>query len=515
MKKLILSTFVIFCFTFTSLSAQTNTLVVNTDKTVSKISRHIYGMFAEHLGHGIYGGLWVGEDSNIPNTDGWRNDVVNALKKLDVPNVRWPGGCYADTYHWRDGIGPRDERPTRVNMFWGEVPETNAVGTHEFMRLTELLNTEPYFSANVGSGSPREMMYWLEYMTYGGNSTLANLRRKNGREKPWNIKFWGIGNESWGCGGNMTADYFANLFRRFATYAHDYTDNQLYIIASGYDTDQYNWTETLMKKAGWLLDAISLHYYTIPTGNWGNKGPSTDFGEASYFATLQKSLKIEEFVQGHIAVLDRYDPEGRVALAVDEWGVWTNPLSGTNPGFLRQQNSLRDALVASTTLDIFNEYSRRVRIANIAQMVNVLQAMILTKDEKMIKTPTYYVFKMYKVHHDAMLLGSLLGADKYSYEGESIRGISATASKDDNGTVHLTVTNLHAQKAQTLTVKLRGMDIQEVSGGRVLTAESVDAINTFENPDHVKPVDYTDYTVEGNTLTLQLPSKSVIVLTIK
>lgn len=505
---------VLLCVFSLNVRAQ-NTMTIEVDRPQNKISRHIYGQFSEHLGTGIYGGLWVGEDSDIPNTRGFRNDVVKALRELQIPNLRWPGGCFADEYHWRNGIGPRDERPTTVNTHWGMVEESNAVGTHEFMALTDLLNTEPYISANVGSGTPREMANWIEYMTYGGNSTLANLRRKNGREKPWKVKFWGIGNESWGCGGNMQPDYYADLYRRYATFAKEYSGNDLYKIASGFSDDNYYWTETVMREAGNMMDAISLHYYTIPTGNWGDKGPSKDFGEKMYFAGLKQGLKIDKLLHGHINRMEKYDPDNDVALAVDEWGVWTNPLPGTNPGFLQQQNSIRDALIASTTLDIFNKHSDRVRLANIAQTVNVLQAMVLTDGKKMLKTPTYHVFDFYTVHHDAMLLPLHLQTGKYTYHGQSIPAISATASKDSTGAVHLTATNLHATEAQEVTVNIRGLEVQEVSHGRILTAEEVDAINTFEHPNRVAPQPYKNYTVDGHQLTLQIPSKSVIVLRIE
>lgn len=492
-----------------------NTMVINADQPQNKISEHIYGQFSEHLGTGVYGGLWVGEDSDIPNTAGFRNDVLKALKELEIPNLRWPGGCFADEYHWRDGIGPREDRPVRINTHWGMVEENNAVGIHEFMRLTELIDTEPYISANVGSGTPKEMANWIEYMTYDGNSTLANLRRQNGQDKAWEVKFWGIGNESWGCGGNMKADYYSDLYRRYATFAKDYSGNDLYKIASGFSDDNYDWTETVVKNAGAMMDAISLHYYTLPNGDWGDKGPSMDFGEDMYFSGLRQGLRLDEFVTHHSAIMDKYDPEKRINLAVDEWGVWTDPLPGSNPGFLQQQNSIRDALVASTSLDILNKHSDRVRLANIAQTVNVLQAMVLTEGKKMLKTPTYHVFDFYTVHHNAMLLPLDLQAEDYEYEGESIPTISATASKNSEGAVSLTVTNLHATESQEVKADIRGLDVEAVSNARILTADEVDAINTFDNPNRIAPEEFKNYSLDGSDLTLRLPSKSVIVLKIK
>jgi len=511
MRKLLLSSILIVLVGSLSVTAQ-NSMVITADQPKNKISEHIYGQFSEHLGTGMYGGLWVGPDSDIPNTDGFRNDVVKALKELQIPNLRWPGGCFADEYHWRDGIGPRDERPVRINTHWGMVEEKNQVGTHEFMRLTELIDTEPYISANVGSGTVEEMANWVEYMTFDGNSTLANLRRKNGQDEAWEVKFWGIGNESWGCGGNMQADYYADLYRRYATYAKDYSGNELYKIASGFSDENYWWTETVVEEAGNHMDAISLHYYTLPTGDWGNKGPSKDFGEDMYFMGLSQGLKMDELVTRHSTRMDKYDPEKRIALAVDEWGIWTDPLEDTNPGFLQQQNSIRDALIASTTLDILNKHSDRVRIANIAQTVNVLQAMILTDGKQMLKTPTYHVFDFYTVHHNAMLLPMHLDADQYEHNGESIPAVSATASRNEDGAVHLTITNLHATEMQEVTADIRGLNLSSVSNARVLTADEVDAINTFENPNNVSPTTFDRYSLEGNELSLRLPSKSVIVL---
>nr|WP_217988301.1 alpha-L-arabinofuranosidase C-terminal domain-containing protein [Aliifodinibius salipaludis] len=514
MKKLLLMlsmALLVGCFT----AEAQNSMVITADQPQSTISEHIYGQFSEHLGTGMYGGLWVGEDSDIPNTDGFRDDVIEALKELQIPNIRWPGGCFADEYHWRDGIGPRDERPVRINTHWGMVEEKNQVGIHEFMRLTELIDSEPYISANVGSGTPKEMANWIEYMTYDGNSTLANMRRENGQEEAWEVKFWGIGNESWGCGGNMQADYYADLYRRYATFAKDYSGNELFKIASGFSDDRYEWTETVVEEAGYQMDAISLHYYTLPTGEWQKKGPSKDFGEDMYFSTLKQGLMMDEYVTRHSTRMDKYDPEKRITLAVDEWGVWTDPIEGSNPGFLQQQNSIRDALVASTTLDILNKHSDRVRIANIAQTVNVLQAMVLTDGDQMLKTPTYHVFDFYTVHHNTKLLPLHLNAEQYEYESESIPTVSATASKSDDGTVNLTVTNLHASELQEVTADIRGIDLSSVSEARILTADAVDAINTFDNPDNVSPQDYTDYDLKEGELTLRIPSKSVIVLRIR
>lgn len=368
MKKKVILLCVAMSAVFT-LSAQENKMMLNADQGKHVISKHIYGHFAEHLGHCIYGGFWVGEDSPIPNTRGIRNDVVKALKDISIPNLRWPGGCFADEYHWMDGIGPRSERPKMINTHWGGVVEDNSFGTHEFLDLCEQLECEPYICGNVGSGSVEEMSKWVEYITFDGESPMANLRRKNGRDKAWNVKFWGVGNENWGCGGNMKPDFYADLYLRYATYCRNYGDNRLYKIAGGPNVADYEWTETLMKKIGYRMNGLSLHYYTVPK-TWGDKGSATEFDKQEYLTTIQKALFMEELVNKHSTIMDKYDPMKRVALIPDEWGTWYNVEPGTNPGFLYQQNTLRDAIVTAVTLNVFNNHCDRVKMANIAQAID-------------------------------------------------------------------------------------------------------------------------------------------------
>jgi len=490
---------------------QTNKIIINADHEVSEISRHIYGQFAEHLGRGIYGGVWVGEDSDIPNTEGYRNDVLEALRDLEVPNVRWPGGCFADEYNWRDGIGPPEDRPVRINTHWGMVAENNSFGTHEFMRFMELIDAEPVIAMNVGSGTPRELMQWLEYLNYDGESTLADLRRENGREEPWGVKYIGVGNESWGCGGNMKVDYYADLYRQFATYAKHFSGHDVFRVASGKYDIEYEWTEHMMQEAGDMMEGLSLHYYTIPTAVWAAKGPSFDFDEAQYFAGLKRALLMNEYVEGHSNRMDKFDPEKEVALVVDEWGVWTDPYPGTNPGFLEQQNSLRDALIASLTLDIFNKHSDRIRMANIAQMVNVLQAMILTEEDKMVKTPTYHVFDLYRIHHDTKLVHTYSQSiNRYEYQDESIPAISYTVSKNDANQINITLTNTSADEAEEIELEFRGQGIQNVVSGRILTGDNVSSVNTFEEPENVSIAEFSEVEIDGNLLRVTAPSKSVI-----
>ena len=486
---------------------------INVDQPQGRINRNIYGHFSEHLGRCIYEGVYVGTDSQIPNTRGIRNDVVEALRILKVPVLRWPGGCFADEYHWKDGIGPKEERPTMINTHWGGVTENNHFGTHEFFDFCELIGAEPYICGNVGSGTVQEMSEWVEYITFDGESPMANLRRKHGREKPWKLKYFGVGNENWGCGGNMRAEYYADLYRRYQTYVRQYGNNKIYKIAGGANSWDFNWTEVLMREAHWLMDGLSLHYYTVP-GSWGSKGSSVDFDEEDWFATLEKALLMDELITKHSTIMDRYDPEKRVGLVIDEWGTWYDVLPGTEPGFLYQQNTLRDALVAGIHLNIFHTHSDRVYMANLAQLVNVLQAVILTDKEKMILTPTYHVLRMFNVHQDAELLPFELETEDYVYKGDTIPAVSGSASKDSEGTVHISLCNLNPNKDISVRCELRGTTQRDVTG-EILTAPQMNAHNDFDKPDVVVPTEFTGAEVVDGVLHLTLPAKSVVVLAVK
>ncbi|WP_127486933.1 alpha-N-arabinofuranosidase [Paenibacillus ehimensis] len=491
-----------------------NTIIVNTDIAKGTINKNIYGHFAEHLGRCIYEGIWVGEDSPIPNTQGIRNDVLEALKQLQVPVLRWPGGCFADEYHWKDGIGPRATRKRMVNTHWGGVVENNHFGTHEFMLLCELLGCEPYICGNVGSGTVQEMSEWVEYMTFDGESPMADWRKENGREKPWKLKYFGVGNENWGCGGNMRPEYYADLYRRYQTYVRNYGGNKIYKIAGGANVDDYNWTEVLMKNAGGLMDGLSLHYYTIPGDFWLGKGSALDFSEEEWFVTMKKALHIDELITRHSTIMDKYDPDKRVGLIIDEWGTWLDVEPGTNPGFLYQQNTIRDALVAGLHFNIFHRHADRVQMANIAQTVNVLQAMILTEGEQMILTPTYHVFHMFKVHQDAQLLAVEASAGHYDFQGETLPQVTVSASKNAEGKVHISLVNIDPKQEAQLSIELRGIPADKTQvAGTILTAESMNAHNTFKQPDAVTAVPFTA-AVEGNRLSMKLPAMSVVTLAV-
>ena len=492
-------------------------MIIYADKGAVQIDKNIYGHFSEHLGRCIYEGFWVGEDSPIPNTRGIRNDVVAALKKIKIPNLRWPGGCFADEYHWMDGIGPKEQRPTMINTHWGGVTENNHFGTHEFMDLCEQLECEPYICGNVGSGTVQEMQQWVEYLTFDGVSPMADLRRKNGRDEPWKVTYWAVGNENWGCGGSMTPEYYADQYRRFQTYLRNFSGNRLYKVACGPSGADYKWTEVLMEKLGagrrgrGMMQGLALHYYC---GSGRTSRSATEFTETDWFAQLQRALRMDDLVTGHSAIMDQYDPDKRVALIVDEWGAWHQVEPGTNPGFLYQQNSLRDALVAGVTLNIFHKHCERVKMANIAQIVNVLQAMILTDGPKMIVTPTYHVFDMYKVHHDATMLPVELQCSDYTFDNDSIPSVSASASKDESGTIHISLCNLDPNKEAVVNCAIEGAEPKSITG-QVLTAKEMTAHNTFDNPEAVKPVAFTNFKLDGNILSTTLPSKSVVVLAVK
>lgn len=505
--------FIFMIASFVSLNAQ-NRLVIEADQGNETISRHIYGHFSEHLGRCIYEGYWVGEDASIPNTRGIRNDVVQALRNIRIPNLRWPGGCFADEYHWMDGIGPREQRPKMINTHWGGVVEDNSFGTHEFLDLCEQLECEPYINGNVGSGTVEEMSKWIEYITFDGESPMANLRRQNGREEPWKVKFWGVGNENWGCGGNMTADYYSDIYRHYATFCRDYGDNRLYKIACGANGGDYNWTETLMKKAGGHMAGLSLHYYTVPR-DWHDKGSATRFTEEEYFTTIQKTLFMDELIRRHSTVMDRYDPGKRVGLIIDEWGTWYNVEPGTNPGFLYQQNTLRDAIVAGTNLNIFNNHSGRVKMANLAQTVNVLQSVILTDDEKLVLTPTYWVFYLYKVHHDATRLPVSFTSNKYRHGNREIDAVNVSASKDAAGKIHITLVNVDPTGEQHVEAQLRGISTRKVIG-KILTSDRITDYNRFDEPSKVAITDFSGATLsQDNLLSVVLPPKAVVMLEIE
>lgn len=528
MKKLLTSAFV--AITALSTNAQDVQLTLHPEKAENVIPKEIYGQFAEHLGRCIYGGIWVGKDSEIPNIEGYRKDVFEALKDLEVPVMRWPGGCFADEYHWMDGIGPQENRPRMVNTNWGGTVEDNSFGTHEFLNLCEMLGCEPYISGNVGSGTVEEMAKWVEYMTSDTNSTMAELRRKNGRDKAWKVKYFGVGNESWGCGGNMTPEFYANQYRRYAIYARNYGDNVLYKIGSGASSDDYRWTEVLMRDAGTLMNGLSLHHYAVR--DWGTendpitgipmgkKGSALQFNDQQYYEIVSQALKVEAMAKRHMDTMDKYDPEKKVGLLVDEWGTWWNVEPGTNPGWLFQQNTMRDAVIASASLDIFQKYTDRIKMANIAQVVNVLQAMILTNEKNpsdpCVLTPTYHVFKMYNAHKEGKYIPSDLICDMIRVNDEEQVPVVSSSASEKNGVITLSLTNLDVSREHVISVAINGKQILGAEG-QIITSADVHDYNDFGRRETVHPNVFTNTKVnkKDGKMNVTIPAHSIVTLTLK
>ena len=503
-------------------AAQTVELSIDVSKPGAKIDRNIFGQFAEHLGHGIYEGIWVGPDSKIPNTRGIRNDVIAALKALKVPNVRWPGGCFADEYHWRDGIGP--QRAVTINSNWGGVIDPNSFGTHEFMDFIDQIGSEAYVSINVGSGTPKEAADWLEYMTAAQPTTLAKERAANGHPAAYKVPYLGIGNESWDCGGNMTPEYYLSQFKIYSRFVHNFNPAQkdkqqmlkIAVGPGGGEPRWTDWTDTIMKAYqqhtwSWDMNGLSLHSYTVV--KWPPSYSSVGFGENEYSQILKSTLDMENLISKHSAIMDKYDPEKKVALVVDEWGGWYAPLPGSNPGFLVQQNSLRDALLAALNLNIFAHHADRVRMANIAQMINVLQAMIITDKEKMVLTPTYYVFNMYVPFQDATFVPVTFNAGTYTHDNVTLPRIDAIAAKDTNGKLWIEITNLDPNQPAEIEANLTGI-VAKSASGQTLTAPKVDSVNSFDAPNAVVPKPISAK-VEGGKLALKLEPKSVTVISVE
>ena len=498
-------------------------LTINDNRELNRIEPEIYGHFSEHLGRCIYEGLYVGENSDIPNVNGMRSDVVEALKEMQIPMLRWPGGCFADEYHWKDGIGEKSKRKKMINTHWGGVIEDNSFGTHEYFELCRQLGCKTYVNGNVGSGTVAEMSEWVEYMTFKGVSPMADLRKENGHEEAWTVDFFGVGNENWGCGGHMTPEYYGNEYRRYQTYVRNYDpDHPIKKVCGGPNVDDYHWTEGVLKTCfdhlpedyHGSMDYLSLHYYTHPEG-WIEKGSATEFDEETWYKTLKKTLWMETLIKNHSAIIDQYDPDKKIGLSVDEWGTWFTVEPGTNPGFLYQQNTLRDALVAGINLNIFNKHSDRVRMACIAQMVNVLQSVILTEGPKMVKTPTYHVFHMYRHHQGAMLLDSALTGVNETGIGEwQVPEITESVSRKD-GIITITLNNLSTKDGKELDVILTGKDSYELVEANIVTSDDIHTYNTFEEPEKLTEEKLSGVSVNKNTLKVTLPAASVVEIRIK
>ena len=492
-------------------------VVVDVAKPGPKLDRHVFGQFAEDLGTGLYGGLWVGKDSPIPNTRGIRNDVVAALKDLHVPDVRWPGGCFADEYHWQDGVGPAAKRRPQPNFNWGGVVESNEFGTDEFMDFVDQIGSEAYISVNVGSGTVEEAANWMQYMTAAPDAGWGRERAANGHPTPYRVAMLGLGNESWDCGGHMSAAEYTFELKRFAKFVHNWNQQRatqkIAVGPGGPKTEGY--TEAVMKTWkdnkdwDWDMDGLSLHSYTV--GKWPPSWPATDFAEPDYARVLKETLKMDELIRVNSAIMDQQDPEKKISLVVDEWGAWYAPTKGSHPGFLQQQNSQRDAVLAALNLNIFSRHADRVRHANIAQMVNVLQAMILTDGPRMVLTPTYHVFRMYVPFQDATILPVSYAAGSYRIEEFDLPRVDIIAARTQDGKIAVSVTNVDARRPATVQIQIRNAGAKRAQG-ETLAAPQVDSINTFDNPKTVTPKPVSA-AIKGDQTTLTVPPASVTVLT--
>ncbi len=493
-----------------------NRILLDPSRAKDQINPNIYGHFAEHLGRCIYGGVYVGDqEKKIPQQNGIRLDVVEALKKLKVPVLRWPGGCFADTYHWKDAVGPKNKRKAIENTSWGGVREDNGFGTHEFLDLCERIGAEPYLAINMGSGTVQEAVDWVHYVNHpNGVSQMTDWRKENGREKPWNVKYWGVGNESWDCGGSMSAAYYVNEYKKYATLMTSYSNTEgLFRIAVGPGSEDYDWTETVMREVPLRrIEGLSIHHYSVI--NWNKKGSATNFSEEEYFKTMEQAWRMDRIVTKNKEVMDKYDPDKKVAMIVDEWGGWYDVEPGTNPSFLYQQNSMRDAMIAGLTLNIFNNNCDRVRMANLAQLVNVLQAVILTDKEKIILTPTYHVMEMYNVHQGATMIPLEITCKDYTWSDKSIKSISASASRDNQGVIHISLVNMDPNQAQPISIDL-GTAAAKTVTGRILDSEKMQDFNDVNNPEKVKPASFSGATINGQQLNVTLPAGSVVVLSLK
>jgi len=502
-------------------------ITIEADRPGAVINPNIYGQFVEHLGRGVYEGIWVGADSPIANTRGIRNDIVAALRRIHIPLVRWPGGCFAETYHWRDGIGPRADRARGVNTAWGDELETNHFGTHEFMDFVEQVGAQPFISVNLASGSPAEAQAWMQYLTGPASSGAGQERARNGRSEPWKVPFIGIGNETWGCGGNMTAEFYADVYRQYVSVLKPYGT----LIASDANSDDYEWTETLLKRALYRhppqmpttlaylgkqpqINMISIHFYTFSGNDWGMKSPAVGFTKVDWARSMERTWKTDEMIARHSAILDRHDSAGQVGISFSEWGTWW-ATDKKRPSNLYQANTLRDAVIAGLTLNIFQNHAARVRMANLAQMVNVLQALILTDKEKMLLTPTYHVFDLYQKHQGATLLPTRLEAPEYMFEGVKMPALSASASRTADGGITVSIVNLDPDRAANIELDTRGQSVRAVTG-RVITAANMDARPEFGGSDPLSPTRLEKISPgRRGGVTLVAPAKSVVVVELR
>lgn len=483
-------------------ASQSVTIHINTE--IGTIRPEFHGHFAEHLGSCTYGGLWVGTDSRIPNINGYRKQAVEYLREVGIPVLRWPGGCFADDYHWRDGIGPVAKRPRRVNIHWGNYTEDNSFGTAEFIGLCRLIGAEPYLAGNVGSGTPQELRNWVEYCNFPAGSTLADERAVNGSPEPYRVRYWGVGNENWGCGGNMRSEEYAGLYRQFATYLRNYADTKLFLIACGPNRNDLDWTrrffDTMRGRYG-QVHGYAMHFYS------NGKTPATQFTVEALQDQLSSFAKLEAGIVEQRTLLDKYDPQRKIGLMIDEWGVWDRITREDEQryGKLWQQITMRSAVAAALGLNVFHRQAEKLVMCNIAQIVNVLHSLLLTDGDRCIRTTTYHVFNMMKSHRGQKALRVEVG-------DSSPLGLSVSASRQGNELVATFVNPRHDQ-AMKVDCALLGSTAGSAEA-RVLHDADFNACNTFDAPDRIKPQGHA-VSVNGSRLQMELPALSVATVRVR
>ena len=499
-------------------------VVVVPGEVVGEINPYLHGHFAEHLGELVYPGICVPEDGAIPNTAGIRDDVAAALRPLGIPVLRWPGGCFADDYHWRDGIGPLDRRPLRLNRHWGMTAESGAFGTHEFVRFCRTIGAEPYFAANVGSGTPGELRDWVEYCNFAGSSSLADERRRNGAGEPFGVRFWGIGNENWGCGGNLGPEHYAEEFCRFRGYASDYSGTRVQGIACGQNNADWEWTRRFFEHVHHshgnrlrLVQGYAAHYYC------GTAGTATEYTDAQWLELLARAFAVEGVVTGCRELMDEHDPERKIPLLLDEWGAWHPVEAGKPERGLYQQNTMRDACVAALTLDLFHAHADKLLMANIAQLINVLQALLLVEEDRCVRTPTYHVFDLYRPHKGASAVRLETFAEPVTDGGSSadwcrgrylhrgpfaLRAVQGSASMREDA-LCVTAVNTHPTEPVDLDVELHGARWGEVEAVTLGTGD-IRGYNTFDDPERVRLGEATTIQASDGRVRSMMPPGAIL-----
>jgi len=475
---------------------------IQTTAEIGTIRPELHGHFAEHLGSCVYGGLWVGKNSRIPNIDGYRRQAVDYLKAVGVPVLRWPGGCFADDYHWRDGVGPAAKRPRSVNIHWGNYTEDNSFGTHEFLGLCRLIGAAPYLAGNVGSGTPQELRDWVEYCNYPGGTSLSDERAANGSREPFNVRYWGVGNESWGCGGEMIPSQYANDYRKYASYIRPFGGTTPFLIACGPNRNNQDWTRGFFENINRRLpNGFAMHFYS------NSRVVPTQFTAADANTQLATFFDLEKAIREQRAIIDKYDPQKRVGLLVDEWGVWDRmiPEEEKRYGRLWQQITMRSAVAAALGLNVFHRQADKLVMCNIAQMVNVLHSLLLTEEEKCVCTTTYHAFDLMKAHRGNQ---SVRVAQK---DAEPL-GLSVSASRKDRELI-LTFVNPKADTEMSVNCSLSGANVTEAKA-RVLHHEDLNACNTFQEPNRIVPRDLA-VRASGATVRLNLPAQSIATATVR